>query len=429
MVMKSFIKNMIYSVINIVIAALTGVILLCVVFILPVELIEENVRASAETIQSEGVYPILSKYFMSTLDNWTDSIILMGSADKTDAPITAKAMLVFRGTFADKNPAERLIAHYIEGESFDELLTYPRYWHGYLIITKPLLMVMSYHGIRIVNGVCQFLLLVVVCHLLLKKGRSLYIIPWVIGYLMLMPVALAKCMEFSPCYYIFTIATVVLLLIQKNQLERFAPFVFLNIGILLAFFDFLSYPIATFGVPSAVYLTLSAEKSLKSKMADMISNGFFLILGYAGMWASKWVLASIITGNNVIADAVNTVNLRTSSTSLDGTVHFGKIACEVMNIKAFLKTPVSGVMIVFLLYMIYRCSKQGQLTRNDIVQTMIPYFALSLAPMVWYAFATNHSTIHFWFTNKACVVSVVATLFGVTELAGDRFKQKCPDGV
>ena len=86
-------------------------------------------------------------------------------------------------------------------------------------------------------------------------------------------------------------------------------------------------------------------------------------------------------------------------------------------------------MIAFLLYMIYRCSKHGELTRNVIVQTMIPYLTLSLAPIVWYAFATNHSTIHYWFTNKACVVSVVAILFGVTELAGDRLKQKCPDCV
>lgn len=422
-------KNIVYSIINITISAFFGLILLCIAFMLPVGPIEKNVKESAIVVQAEGVYPSLSKYFTSGLDNWTDSIILLECSDRTNAPLIEKTLSVFHGSIAGNNPQETLTSHYVNGMEFTETVTYPRYWHGYLIIVKSLLMAMSYHGIRIVNGVCQFLLLAVVCYLLLKKGRSSYIIPWIIGYLMLMPVALAKCMEFSPCYYIFTTATVVLLLLQKEHLERFAPFVFLNTGILLAYFDFLSYPIATFGVPSAIYLTMSAEKSLKSKMADMISNGFFWTLGYAGMWASKWVLASIITGNNVIVDAVNTINFRTSSVSLDGTLHFGKIACEALNIKAFLKTPVSVVMIAFLLYMIYRCSKHGELTRNVIVQTMIPYLTLSLAPIVWYAFATNHSTIHYWFTNKACVVSVVAILFGVTELAGDRLKQKCPDCV
>lgn len=245
---------------------------------------------------------------------------------------------------------------------------------------------------------------------------------------MLMPVVLSKCMELSSCYYIIMIASIVLLSLRQEALQKFAPFIFLNIGILLAYFDFLTYPIATFGVPSAIYLLLTNEKSLKNKMADMIRNGFSWLFGYAGMWSSKWIMASIFTRENVISDAINAIKFRTAGVSLEETYQFGKIACISMNIKAFFNTPVSVALIIVLLYMIYRCSKHGRHSMKTVAQTMIPYLVLSLAPMVWYVFATSYSGAHYWFTNKACVVSVVAILFGLAELEEDAVNQPVRKG-
>lgn len=45
---------------------------------------------------------------------------------------------------------------------------------------------------------------------------------------------------------------------------------------------------------------------------------------------------------------------------------------------------------------------------------------VGLSPIVWYGFATNHSAIHAWFTNKACVVSYLAVLFALNNLVGNK---------
>lgn len=47
---------------------------------------------------------------------------------------------------------------------------------------------------------------------------------------------------------------------------------------------------------------------------------------------------------------------------------------------------------------------------------MLLYIVVSLAPLIWYAFATNHSQIHAWFTNKACAVSVMAICFALIQV-------------
>ena len=53
------------------------------------------------------------------------------------------------------------------------------------------------------------------------------------------------------------------------------------------------------------------------------------------------------------------------------------------------------------------------LTIRDYVRTLFPFLLTGLAPVAWYAFATNHSVIHYWFTNKACVVSFLGIVFGL----------------
>ena len=117
-------------VLNLIVAAGLGTLLLWAVYCLPIDSIEQHVRSSAVTIQEEGVYPRLYSWCHSKLDNWTDSIMLLEAADATDASALEKAMLAYRGTIDDSNPAETLIAHYIQNVEFTRTTDYARYWHG-----------------------------------------------------------------------------------------------------------------------------------------------------------------------------------------------------------------------------------------------------------------------------------------------------------
>ncbi len=416
---KPVMKRIFLSFLNIGAAIVLGTLLLTVVYCLPVENIDRHVAESAAVIQQEGTYPKLSSYFTSQLDNFTDSIILMEAAIKSEEPAVINAMNVYQGDSEEYFPSKRLVDHYILGKEYDGLKGYQRYWHGYLIFVKPLMMFMNYQSLRVLNTILQFILLLGTCFLLIRRGKSKYLVSWILIYLMLMPVVLGKCLTFSDCYYIFMIASACLLVLKPEALERYSFFVFLNIGIAVAFFDFLTYPMVTFGIPMVVYLMLSEQDSVTEKIKKMISSGAAWCFGYGVMWVSKWAVATLITGENAFAEAFERVMLRASNASKDGTERYGKLGSIWVNYRTFFRTPVLILAIAVTIFLIIRYFLKGRISVKAAFQTLFPYFIVSLAPMVWYAFAVNHSVIHYWFTNKACAVTLLAFLFGLTELVGE----------
>ncbi len=416
---KEILKKIIFVALNIAASIVVGVISLWAVYSLDNEAIDQHVADSASVLLEEGTYPKISRYFTSQVDNWTDSYMLMEAAIDTGEPALVLAMKGYHGVIIDKTPSETIVEHYLLGRDYDEIVKYPRYWHGYLIFLKPLLIFMDYQSIRILNLILQFLLLLGTGIMFAKRGIKKNITSWVLLYLMLMPAAMGMCLAFSCCYYIFMIASLFLLMFKEQTIKRISFFVFLNSGIAVAFLDYLTYPIATYGIPMVVYLMLMKQDSIGEKIKEIIKCGAAWCIGYGTMWASKWFIASLITGDDVISDAVGTFMVRSSNFSMNGTEKYGDIGCVIINCKIFLKTPVTILVILFSCWMLYQYFRRGKWSVKTAFKTLMPYFLVSLVPVVWYAFATNHSVLHSWFTNKACAVTLLAFLFGLTELVGD----------
>ena len=47
-----------------------------------------------------------------------------------------------------------------------------------------------------------------------------------------------------------------------------------------AYVDFLTYPIATFGVPAIIGVVLSRDNHLEEKLVEIVRNGLLWCLGY-----------------------------------------------------------------------------------------------------------------------------------------------------
>lgn len=418
MLVSSFsVKSLLGIIVNVGGASILGTLLLIGVYCLPVAPIENHVNSSAEVFEAEGSYPSLFSWCTSRLDNYTDALMLLEAADDTDDSVTNKAMLIYHGTISEFHPSKVLVAHYINGTGYDRIATYPRYWHGYQILLKVLLEFMDYQSIRILNAIFQLLLVVIVLRLLLLRNMKEYVTPYLLSYLMLMPVTLAKSLQYSTCYYIFTFSMIFLLLPKEKMKSQYIYFVFLNTGIATAFFDFLTYPIATFGIPALLYLFMHSDNQLEQRLFNLLKSLFSWGAGYVGMWSLKWVKASLITGNNVILDALNRILLRASNTDANST-HYMVIECEIKNMITFLTTPFTFLVVMFIVLIVVQLIRKKHLTYYEAYKQLIPYIVVGFMPFMWYALATNHSAVHTWFTNKACVVSVLAIMCGVVELNG-----------
>ena len=251
-----------------------------------------------------------------------------------------------------------------------------------------------------------------------------FIVPYVLSYFMLMPVALAMNLEFSSCYYIFNFGSAALLANRRKLTTQRAVCIFFFIGIATADFDYLTYPIATFGIPACVYLGLLMGDSQRGRVVRLIKTGASWGAGYGSMWASKWIIGTAFTDKNVIMDALQSISTRTSNASSDGLTQYSVKGCIEDNLFAFFRTPVSFLVLAFVLCIIVVVLIRFRKGDDIPGERLLPYFILMVLPFCWYSFATNHSSIHFWFTNKSLVVFVMPMMCALSELVWDRWDER-----
>ncbi len=384
-------------------AACIGTLLLCGAYALPTGPIDENVRKSAEILEKEGTYPSLFSWCLSTLDNFTDSYMLLEAADPTEEPLLQRALLNRPGV-GSRDPRKALTDHYLGGEPFPEGTGYTRYWHGYQIWLKPLLSVTTYGGIRILNGIFQAGLTALVCFLLYRKNLKNLILPFLMTVLMLMPAALVMSLQFSACFDTAVLAMAALLSVKESR----RPIVFLFTGIATAYFDLLTYPVFTFGMPAVLLLAMNPRETAGANLLRLVRAGLYWALGYAGMWALKWVIAGLFTNQDVIADALKQIGVRTSDLSQDDVTHVSAFECAGRNVLWFIRTPAAALPVLYAAWKGVSFLRSRKGNTPEAHARVLPYLAIALVPFVWFAVTINHSYMHIFFACKTLGVSVFA---------------------
>lgn len=404
-------------------SAAAGTLLLMAVYRLPVAPIQQHL---AEDIpytgaDSDHTYPSLSPFSSSMIDGYTDSLILLESGSDISDTLLHKALLVPRSKLSsqndsDINPAQTLYAHYIKGVPFTAVATYARYWHGYLVLTKPLLSVFNFRQIQILNGIVQLGLVVLVCWLLKRRALGAYIPAFLLVWLMLIPPALFLCMQFTPCWLIALVCTLLLLWMDDAHLASHGWLIFLYSGIAVAYFDFLTYPLMAFGIPAVFYVLLMRQQRSEYTLARLIQSGIVWGWGYAAMWASKWILATLFTSENVLRDAFSQAALRSSSSTAVSGISCSAISALFANLGLFFFTPASLAVLAFILYTAYKMYRAGHLPWTQLQGQLLFYSLLGVLPVLWYLLLRNHSYIHSWFTKNALSVFVLCILFSCTAI-------------
>ncbi len=417
------VRGILFSVLALLLCAFGGVLLLYGVYLLPTARMEAHMPATAEIFAQEGAYPLIARWWATSyLDNTTDSVMFMEASDQSDLPTLQRALLVPRGRFAsaseDPNGKDDSIldpvGRYVLGLSFSGVTTYPRYWHGYLLYVRPLLALTHYGNMRILNGVIQAALVLLLFWRMVKKDRRELILPWLLMYLVLMPLSLAKSLQFSSCFYILLLSSHACLSAEQDR-NRLAG-LFLYAGIATAYFDFLTYPAATFGVPAVLALSLLRGETAERKLAFLVRAGLGWCFGYAGMWALKWGIASLLTDENVILDAWDNIRFRTSHAMPGSAPAISTASCLRMVTVGFFRSPLAVPAAVYAVVMAFRLVGHRGAGVKERLLIVLPYLLVGLLPFAWYCLTVNHSYVHYYFTCRALCVSVLALLAGLAEL-------------
>ena len=134
-----------------------------------------------------------------------------------------------------------------------------------------------------------------------------------------------------------------------------------------------------------------------------MQNSIFWGIGYAGMWAGKWVMGSLLTGTNLFADALQVVSERTSHEVYDEKISVIFAVLRNGYIYAnLLGVLLAAVLVIWIGYYLLRYR------RNIKNSGWWLYVLVACGPVVWYCVTANHSYIHYWFTFRDLAVTFFA---------------------
>ena len=360
-----------------------GFLLLLIAYLLPTDGMKNNVEQSTVILNSEGKYKrVIDGLEYTTLDNFTDSLMLSNAIYDGNENIIDKSMSVYRYEIDDINKSSEPI------ESLNNIFTnklpqtkttYSRYWHGYLIILKPILMLLDYQNIRVINGAVQLLLVILISILLYKKKKEKYILPYVLSIIMLSPFTIMMSLQYSTIFYISNISLIALLLLDDRlKTNKSYIYYFLIIGIITSYFDFLTYPLVALGFPLIMYFILRDEKSFKTNIKDIIVNSFMWGLGYLSMWIGKIIVGSLLTSENVFKSALGAFESRTSLEAYEQSINFTKVVKE--NLKYVVNEPYVLMILIFLVVSVTVFILNKNKINKEKLLKIIPFIIISFMP-------------------------------------------------
>ena len=392
---------------------LLGMLLMILVYCLPVSPMKENAQRSTEIYDYEGVYPqLMWGYKMSQLDNCTDATMLLNAVYSGPESVVEKAVRVFRTEYQDENPVKSLTNYSNNVKAEVSVHEYARYWHGYLLILKPLLLFFDVADIRLMNMFLQMTLLFYTLLLMVRKQYNIYVPAFFISVLLLNPIAISLSFQFSTIYYLMFCG--VIFVLKKEEIpEKQAYLLFFLTGIATSFFDFLTYPLAALFFP--LIFMLIKEDSWKNAIKKVIICSVIWGIGYAGMWCGKWTIGCILTGRNLWADALNRAAMYEAMDYGDGKVNSLQVILK--NIRVLVKWPILLTAVLLCFYYFRRIQKEsGKISLKGRKVYLTAFALIALAPFVWYLAAGTHSYIHYWFTYRELCISVFAVLAGIVKM-------------
>ncbi len=393
-------------------------------FSLPTGPIRKNAKKSIESFQKEGKYrEIIPGINYSMLDNFTDACMIAGATYNGKEALHKKAMNIY--TWQTAGGIVNGVDHYdyyqslideCNGVKAKTAHPYFWYWHGYIVILKPLLTFFNYNNIRILNILGQLICLILLVTLLYSRGFKKYILPFAVAYILMMPVTVSLSLQFSACYYMMMISSIVLLK-WKEYFEKTNNYwiVFLITGIGTSFFDLLTYPIVTLGTPLIIYFIMNKEDSIKKMAGNMLEKVAFWGIGYVVFWIGKWAVASLLLQENCFVRALSKINQHTSMDA-SGLVDKFTIGEVLKRGFVWLQTPMLVVIIVLaLVYLLIMLFKSHGISKKGL-KLSIPLFVVSLFPVMWFIFASSHVYFHYWMEYRSCFVLVFGGLAALVKM-------------
>ncbi len=416
--------------------------MICLAFLMtvsaiPQSAVETNARESADYFMEHPLFEMCKGDLLNfKKDNYADCISTSIAYHLGEKGVYEAVICADYNDGGDENVNEAFYREMYDISSQTE--SYSRYWHGSAGIIRMLLLFTDIEGIRWIVAAAGILLNAgLVIALICTRHEEVGII-YVLSFIAVNGVFSLSCLEYAFIFCIVPITGLILVFYKKIRCEKYVGLLFLSAGMFTAFFDFLTAETLTLTIPLAMYYMMAVcDKSetinqavsknsskVKAQWGVMIKSAASWLAGYGGMFLLKWLLAFLYLGKNAFYEAFEAVKERMGTDlgaatpvmeeGVSGIKGFGGILLRNLgclywgdsDLKVSTVWLITAIVVGVLFSFWFITGKEA------VERFHYPLWIFMAAiPYIRYAIVFNHSFIHYFFTYRAQMVTVMVVLY------------------
>ena len=398
--------------------------LLVIVSYIPRENIEKSIKKSVDIIVNEGEEKKAISFPREIYINNSTDAIMLNITYSIDTNNKLESIMKARRNFAFEDKVKRIVPDTVgdlhhENDTYSmttELYNtvngieqnsyeYARYWHGYIVILRPLLVFFNLSQIRIILGLIIIISLLIMLYYIYKNINIKISLIMFMFFLSMDLLAWGSVIQGSIVMIIALITSI--FIANKKITDKNINIILFIVAGLTAYFDFFTTPLITFLLPIIIFnLMNNEEKSFKKVIYDFAKSAIIWGLGYALIWGTKWLLIDIMYHTQIIKNAVRQIFYRTGITSksiIGGNV----ILIALKNNYLFSANYLNVLMLVLIYFWLFiNIDKYGK--KYFFTSKKLVYYITAFIPIIWYIVASEHSWQHYHFTYKLCMITFLS---------------------
>lgn len=404
---------------------------LIVIGVVPQEGIRGSIGRSVEYLEGRGLFPFIREgVFNTRQDNYADAIlfniIYYGDSDNPFHSLLSGMYYNQDGTDVINNLSKAVT------DNPKANTEYSRYWHGSMVFIRPLLLFVSIKEIRIILAFFVIVVLCICMWVLVRRGLKGYACCLFVGLLLVKVWMIAYSIEYVMTFIVMAMTLLGVLIVTRDTdskiVHKRLVSLFAASGVCTCFFDFLTTETLPLTIPLLTVIILSDKsRKLKSWRESLKPTFLYTLIfscSYGVMFIVKWVLSAIFldintyssTLSSIVERSVGFVNIGNSTLSpkastlqkLSGAI-FRNLGClfpfkDEMHTKTVLALAL-GVLILVLscIYLLHS---------NKLYKDLgVLIGVVSFIPIVRFLLISNHAYLHYFFTYRALLASVVGVLY------------------
>ena len=301
---------------------------------------------------------------------------------------------------------------------------YTRYWHGTAMFIRLGHLFTDVEGVKLI-GFISFLLLVGLSLFILAKNKH-----WDLAIMLALSLAAVQIwnirlsMEYQPSF-ILAFMLIPLFLALERRGEKWLTVLSVISGTAVAFFDFLTTETVTILLPLALVIAVRTKEnrlgSLKENLLLLLKCGICWVLSYGGAFIVKWLVASMVTGENAFALAFSSAEVHTLGGNMQTIDIENRPDNFISGLLANLTVLFGGtervqperVMLGLIICLLLIFSVWYMLRKKESSKGTTSLLILGGLVFVRFLVLNNHSYVHEFFVYRTLITPIFALLASV----------------